>query len=152
MTVGLHFCTIGLTCGVLGRPLGPPWGTKRNPWGHPGAPSQPGTKNNQKNHFLVTCFEAQIEWHFSSFPVLAFTCLAGMVNDAQMSPKSNKRGAEIAHCRRQRSNWETTFRLRRRERIEGQACWKTCQIKLKTARKRTLGTYMIFCKIWQERL
>ena len=55
-----RFLYLWLIVGVLGRPLGPPWGTKKSTWDHPGAPSQPDTKSNKKNHFLGTCFEAQI--------------------------------------------------------------------------------------------
>ena len=42
-----RFFTFWLIVGVLGRLLGPPWGTKKNTWDHPGAPSQPDTKNNK---------------------------------------------------------------------------------------------------------
>ena len=138
MTVGLHFCTIGVIFNVLGGPLGPPWGTKRNPWGHPGAPSQEDTKNNQKDHFLVTCFEAQICWFFRFFWALLLHVFQRWQVTAKWLQNVSKRCALSTHFKQQIQNWETAFRLRRRERIEGQPIQKTHKNKEKTVREQTL--------------
>ena len=55
------FCTFWVIVGVLGRPLGPPWGTKKSTWDHPGAPSQPDTKNNQNITFWVPVLKPRFD-------------------------------------------------------------------------------------------
>ena len=95
--LGWRWDSIFILLGSLSMPwgsLGPPRGTRKSPWRHPGAPSQPDTKNNPKDNFLVTCFDAQIGRHFSSFPGLAFTCLSDVANVVQMPPKCLEKGSQ----------------------------------------------------------
>ncbi len=75
---------------VFGMALALLFGT-RNTRGHPGAPSQPDTKNNKQQHFLEL-FWAPGLMTFLVFPGLAFACLSSVAGDVQMSSKCLENG------------------------------------------------------------